>query len=118
MRGVMFVLCGTALSACSAIPGIASDDSTKVSLVSNPSGAEVNLSSGGSCTTPCTLPAPDKAGDYNATFTLTGYALRTIPVRVSMAREHWYSAETRKIDPKQVMAELQPILPPPRTKQR
>ena len=42
----------------------------------------------------------------------------TIPVHVSMTREHWYSAETTKIDPKQVMAELQPILPPPQTKQR
>ena len=118
MRGVMFVMCGAALSACSAIPGIASSDSTKVLLVSNPSGADVNLSSGGNCTTPCTLPIPEKAGDYNATFTLTGHAPRTIPVHVSMTREHWYSAETTKIDPKQVMAELQPILPPPQTKQR
>jgi hypothetical protein len=118
MRGVMFVLCGIAPSACSAIPGIASSDSTKVSLVSNPSGADVDLSSGGNCTTPCTLPVPDKAGDYKATFTLTGYAPRTIPVRVSMTREHWYSTETTTINPKQVMAELQPILPPPQTKGR
>src|SRR5215475_1654590 len=113
MRGVMFALCGTALSACSAIPGITSSDSGKVLLVSNPSGADVDLSSGGNCTTPCNLPVLEKAGEYKATFTLTGYAPRTIPVRVSMTREHWYSAETATIEPKQVTAELQPILPLP-----
>jgi hypothetical protein len=118
MRAVLFVLCGTALSACSALPGMGGSDPVKLSLASNPSGADVNLSIGGSCKTPCALPVPAKSGDYEATFTLTGYAARTLPVHVSVNREHWYSGETTSVNPTQVTAELQPIMPLPQTKQR
>ena len=118
MCRVLFVLCGTALSACSAIPGMGDSDPVKVSLASNPSGADVNISSGASCKTPCTLPLPAKSGDYNATFTMAGYAPSTVPIHVSVNREHWYSAETTSVTPNQVTAELQPILPPPQTKKR
>jgi PEGA domain len=118
MRKVLFVACGAALSACSAIPGMGGSDPVKLSLASNPSGADVNLSIGGSCKTPCTLPVPAKSGDYEATFTLAGYASRTVPIHVSVNREHWYLSETTSVDPKQLLAELQPITPPPQAKKR
>jgi hypothetical protein len=118
MRRLLFVCCGVALSACSAVPGMGVSGPVKVSLASNPSGADVSLSSGGSCITPCTLPVPAKSGDYNATFTLAGYARSTVLIRVSVNREHWYSAETTSVNPNQVTTELQPILPPPQTEKR
>jgi PEGA domain len=118
MRRVFaWVLCGVALSACTAIPR-ASDSNRggTVSLESNPPGAEARLSfSGASCRTPCTLPV--KVSDYNVTFALAGYTPRFIPIRVSIKREHWYSPEVTYVDPNPVMALLQPI-PPPGPKQR
>jgi PEGA domain-containing protein len=99
------VLLGSALSACSAIP--ASDAGSRVSLESNPPGAHVSLSSFGSCTTPCTLPAPDTPGNYSVTFGLTGYAPVTLPIHATVIRQGWYSSETA-VEPNPVMAVLQP----------
>jgi hypothetical protein len=105
------VLCGVALSACSAIPGPSGSNRGTVSLESKPPGAEARLSySGASCRTPCTLPV--KVSDYNVTFALAGYTPRLIPIRVSIKREHWYSPEVTYVDPNPVMALLQPTPPP------
>jgi hypothetical protein len=101
-----------------AIPGLGGADPVKISLESNPSGADVSLSTGASCKTPRALTAPDTGGDYNVTFTFTGYAPRTIPIHVSINQGHWYSADTTNINPNPVKAELQPIMPPPQTKNR
>ena len=103
----LFILCGAALSACSNIPGLGGDG-PKVSLESTPPGANASLSSGGSCKTPCSLPAPDKTGDYNVTFGLSGYAPVTMPVKVSVTKENWFSRETTTIEPNPVTATLQP----------
>ena len=68
-RAFALLLCGVALSACSAIPRASeSNRGGTVSLESNPPGAEARLSSSGAgCRTPCTLPV--KVSDYNVTFT-------------------------------------------------
>jgi hypothetical protein len=118
MRPVLLLFYSAALSACSAIPELGGADPLKISPGSNPSGADASLSTGASCKTPCSLPAPDKGGDYNVTFTFTSYAPRTIPIHVSINQGHWYSAETTNINPNPVMAELQPIMPPPQTKKK
>jgi PEGA domain len=111
-----WILCGAVLAGCSGgIPGLGGE-ATKVALESNPPGANASLSSGGNCKTPCTLPAPDKAGNYNVTFGLAGYAPVTIPIKVSMNKEHWYSSETATIEPNPVNAVLQP--PAPARRQR
>jgi len=103
----LFILCGSMLAACSNIPGLGGD-APKVSLESTPPGANASLSSGGSCKTPCSLPAPDKTGDYNVTFGLSGYAPVTMPVKVSVTKENWFSRETTTIEPNPVTATLQP----------
>jgi hypothetical protein len=114
-RALAWVLCGVALSACSAIPRPSGSNRGTVSLESNPPGAEARLSSSGaSCRTPCTLPV--KVSDYNVTFALAGYTPRFIPIRVSIKREHWYSPEVTYVDPNPVMALLQPTPPPPGSK--
>jgi hypothetical protein len=112
LRALAWMLCGVALSACSAIPRPSGSNRGTVSLESNPPGAEARLSSSGaSCRTPCTLPV--KVSDYNVTFALAGYTPRFIPIRVSIKREHWYSPEVTYVDPNPVMALLQPTPPPP-----
>ena len=117
-KGFACILCGSVLSACSGgIPGLGGE-AVKVSLQSTPPGANASLSSGGSCKTPCTLPAPDKAGDYNVTFGLAGYAPLSMPVHVSMNKESWYSFEKATVEPNPVTAVLQTTTPPPQAKKR
>jgi PEGA domain len=103
----VLIACGVLVSACSNIPGLGGDPA-KVSLESMPPGANASLSSGGSCRTPCTLPAPDKAGDYNVTFGLAGHTTQTIPIKVTTKKENWYSSEIATVEPNPVTATMQP----------
>ena len=104
---LLLTVCGAVVAGCSQIPGLGGDP-PKVSLESNPQGANASLSSGGSCRTPCTLPAPDKTGDYNVTFGLAGHTTQTIPIKVSVKKENWYSSETTTVEPNPVNALMQP----------
>ena len=108
-RMIAFVLCSAALGACSALPGLGSLDKPKVAFESSPPGANMFLSPGNvSCKTPCSVPAPEKSGSYNAMFILAGYVQQTIPVRVSTAKEHWYSSEAVEVSPNPVTVVLKP----------
>jgi PEGA domain len=112
MRLVGLVLCGIALSACSAIPRLseAPDPGNRFSLESNPPGAEARITSGATCRTPCTLPV--KVSDYNVTFALADYAPRFVPIRVSIKREHWYSPPVTYVDPNPVVVQLERVMGP------
>ena len=106
-RMIAFVLCSAALAACSALPGLGSSDKPKLAFESTPPGANVFLSPGNaSCKTPCSVPAPEKSGSYNAMFILAGYIQQTVPVRVTSAKEHWYSSEVVEISPNPVTVTL------------
>ena len=108
-RMIAFVLFSAALAACSALPGLGSSDKSKLAFESTPPGANVFLSPGNaSCKTPCSVPAPEKSGSYNAMFILAGYIQQTVPVRVTAAKEHWYSSEVVEISPNPVTAVLKP----------
>src|SRR5262249_36574709 len=100
--GVMaaIVVLGAALAACSGLPGTTPADKPKVAFESRPPGAQVNLApSGASCTTPCSVPAPDTGGSYNVTFTLPGYVSQTLPVKIIVAKENWYSSPLVEVSP-------------------
>ena len=106
-RMIAFVLFSAALAACSALPGLGSSDKSKLAFESTPPGANVFLSPGNaSCKTPCSVPAPEKSGSYNAMFILAGYIQQTVPVRVTSAKEHWYSSEVVEISPNPVRVTL------------
>jgi uncharacterized protein YcfL len=108
-RTIAVVLCSGALAACSALPGLRSSDKPKVAFESNPPGANVFLSPGNvSCKTPCSVPAPEKTGSYNAMFVLAGYIQQSVPVRVSTGKEHWYSSEAVEVSPNPVTVVLKP----------
>jgi hypothetical protein len=106
---IALVLCSAALAACSALSGLRSSDKPKVAFESNPPGANVFLSPGNaSCKTPCSVPAPEKTGSYNAMFVLAGYIQQSVPVRVSTGKEHWYSSEAVEVSPNPVTVVLKP----------
>jgi hypothetical protein len=72
-----------------------------------------------SCTTPCTVTAPDKSGNYTATFALAGYASQSLPVSVAVGKEHWYSTdEIVEVSPNPVLAVLAPEKPVVSTRRR
>jgi hypothetical protein len=114
--GVMsaVVVFAAALAACSGLSGTtsSSSDKPKVAFESRPPGAQVSLAPGGAgCTTPCSVPAPDKGGNYNVTFTLPGYVSQTLPVKVIVAKENWYSSPLVEVSPNPVFAVLEPEKP-------
>ncbi|NWG23257.1 MAG: hypothetical protein HXY30_02375, partial [Pseudorhodoplanes sp.] len=82
IRVLAFVACGLALAACAS-----GTDAFKVPVAtatlqfeSEPAGAEVKLSTGQTCRTPCALAVP--AADLTANYTLTGYQPQSVPVKV------------------------------------
>src|SRR5262249_10668363 len=101
-------LCGMAVSACSNIPGLGGD-AAKVSIESTPPGANASLSSGGSCRTPCSLPAPDKSGEYQVTFGLTGYSPHTSTIKVTARKENCTSPEKLPAEPNPGPIACQPV---------
>ena len=91
---------------------------TPVRVTSVPAGAEASFGRDGqSCTTPCTLAAPNGTGTYNVSFKLDGYQPQSVPVRIavnessSMQSGDAGIAPTTVITPDPVMAELQRFAP-------
>ena len=106
------VVFAAVLAACSGLPGTTPADKPKVAFESRPPGAQVSLApSGADCTTPCSVPAPDAGGSYNVTFTLPGYVSQTLPVKIIVAKENWYTAALVEVSPNPVFAVLEPEKP-------
>jgi hypothetical protein len=76
------VACAFALAACSSSGDLMKTATPTVPLQfeSEPPGAEVKTSGGQTCRTPCALAIP--AADFQATFSLNGYATQTVPVKL------------------------------------
>ena len=118
-RLIVLAALGTALAGCSAIPGLPGSDSKtqNVSMSSTPPGAEVSFAGGTSCHTPCSLAAPGNNGTYYAKFSLDGHQPMSIPVKVTTAKENWYSSEVTTIDPQTVTVKLEAVASPKKSEQ-
>ena len=116
-KAFVLVVGGLLVSGCSNIPGQGGDPA-KIRFESNPVGADASLASGGTCRTPCALPAPDKTGAYAVTFSLTGYYPETLGVRVTRDKPSWFASETVTIDPNPVSTMLQPAKRAPQARQQ
>jgi len=103
------VVVAAVLADCSGLPGAAAPaDKPKVAFESRPPGAQATLSPGGAgCTAPCSVPAPDTSGNYNVTFTLPGYVPQTLPIKITVTKENWYSSELVEVSPNPVLAVLE-----------
>ena len=62
-----------------------------------PPGAEASLATDGhSCTTPCTLTAPNGIGTYNVSFNLNGYQPQSVPVRIAVNEFEFHAIRRRR----------------------
>jgi hypothetical protein len=114
IMAAVLVLSAAALVGCSGLSGsgTGSADKPKVAFESRPPGAQVSLApSGVGCTTPCSVPAPDTGGNYNATFTLPGYVSQTLPVKIIVTKQNWYSSDLVEVSPNPLFAVLEPEKP-------
>jgi hypothetical protein len=85
----------------------------QLQLDSVPQGAEVRTSLGPGCRTPCTIPLTDPLTGFSVTYTLDQFLPVTVPVRVTVVPDGFFSWGGAVVDPNPVVAELQPVPPPP-----
>jgi hypothetical protein len=85
------VICGLGLAACGSsqtTPGLDAfkpkPTTTALLIQSNPDGADVRSSLGGTCRTPCTM-AIATAGDFTISFARDGYEPQTVTVHSTMS---------------------------------
>lgn len=86
----------------------------EIGLESTPPGANAVTSLGPGCTTPCTVTLPIPSGDFTVNYTLNEYQPATVAVRVFGNPAGMLSPGTTRLDPDPVVAQLQPIAPPPK----
>jgi hypothetical protein len=118
-RVIAIVVGGLALAACSSNSQVFNLDAFKpaptletVQFESQPPGAEVKLSNGQTCQTPCALAIPHpQSGGYDATFTLNGYLPDTEQIQLMSMGDN-----TSQLRPNPVVAQLAPAPPPPKKK--
>jgi hypothetical protein len=75
------VLCALLLGGCATI---VRGTTETVSFDSQPSGAEVRLSTGGGCVTPCTI-VVKRSDEFVATFTKAGYVGQQVEVKTQVS---------------------------------
>jgi hypothetical protein len=119
IRVIAIVGGGLALAACSSNSEWLNLDALKpgptmetVRFESEPPGAEVKVSTGQTCRTPCALAVqqPDK-GNLNAAFTLTGYEGATEEIQLVSQGDG-----TSKLRPNPVTVQMTAAPPPPKKK--
>jgi hypothetical protein len=123
-RVAAIAVCGLLLAGCETLSNLGvtggggGPTPVTLNLESDPSGADVTLSTGGSCRTPCALPVAT-AGDVTATFALANYQSRTITTKAVAAEKNFIGMESApaRFEPNPVYAELQPV-PPKQQKRR
>jgi PEGA domain len=118
-RVIAIVVAGLALAACSSNsqwldalkPGPTVET---VRFESEPPGAEVKLSNGQTCRTPCALAIPHpESGGYALTFTLNGYLPDTEQVQLTSMGDN-----SQQLRPNPVVVQLTPAPPPPKAKKK
>jgi hypothetical protein len=113
MRRVMvFAITGLSLAGCSS--SLPRQPTMQVELESTPPGADARTSMGQGCKTPCAVDVPIPETDFSVSYTLSDFQPVTIPVRVSGNLAGFMSPGTTRIDPNPVVAQLQPVAPPPK----
>jgi hypothetical protein len=116
-RAIVIALAGASLAGCSSLSLDAFKSSPpplQLQLESTPSGADARTSLGPGCKTPCSVSLTAPENGFSVTYTLNKFQTATIPVQVSHTPGDWFSSGTTRIDPNPVVAELQPLAPPPK----
>jgi hypothetical protein len=122
MRRVLAMAVATiSLTGCSASSSsfnyFKSDPPTiQVQLESNPPGADARTSLGPGCKTPCSVSVtpPDGSTSFLVNYSMAGKQPAGVPVQISKESGGVFASDTVKLSPNPVVAELQPIGPPPK----
>jgi len=117
-RVIVIAVAGLGLAGCSSFSLDAFKSTPpplQVQLDSTPQGAEARTSLGPGCKTPCSVSvtAPESGG-FTVTYALNKFQPATVQVNVIRTPGDLITSGTTTIDPNPVVAELQPIGPPPR----
>ena len=119
-RVVVVAACGLLLAGCELLqtlqmPSLGGKGSEPITLrlETDPPGADANLSTGGTCVTPCALPVV-AGSDITVSFSLPRYQPRSVTVRAIAAEQNFIGMESAaaRFEPNPVYAELQPAAPP------
>ena len=111
-RFIALAVIGLSLAGCSSTPP--RQPAMQVDLESTPPGADARTSMGASCKTPCAVNVPLPDADFSVSYTLNDFQPVTVPVRVNGNPAGFLTPGTTRIEPNPVVAELQPIAPPPK----
>jgi hypothetical protein len=111
-RVIALAITGLSLAACSSTPP--RQPAMQVDLESTPPGADARMSTGQSCTTPCSVNIAVPETDFSVSFTLNDFKPVTVPVRVSGNPAGFLAVGTTRIEPNPVVAQLEPVAPPPK----
>jgi hypothetical protein len=117
-RVVVIAVAGLSLAGCSSFSLDAfksAPPTVQVQLESTPPGADAKTSLGPGCKTPCsvTVPAPE-SNNFSVSYALAKYQTATVQVQVTRTPGGLTSPDTAAADPNPVVAELQPLGPPPK----
>jgi hypothetical protein len=89
----------------------------QVQLESTPPGADARTSIGPGCKTPCSVTVtPGETSSFTVNYSLAGREPASVPVQVTKTSGGAFSADTFKVSPNPVIAELQSAAPPPKAK--
>jgi hypothetical protein len=90
--------------------------SVQVQLESTPPGAEARTSLGPGCKTPCSVSVtpPEGSTSFLVNYSLAGRQPAGVPVNIIKVDGGMFSYNSVKVEPNPVVAELQPIGPPPK----
>jgi hypothetical protein len=121
-RVIAVLACGFSVAACSAsMPNLnffsSSPPTSTVRFESEPPGAEVKISSGQTCRTPCEL-SIQVAPELSAAFTLAGYQTQTVSLKSEESGGFGGIGSSARLSPNPVYAELHavPAAPPKKKK--
>jgi hypothetical protein len=116
-RAIAIAATGLSLAGCSSFSTdyfTPTPATMQIQLESTPPGAEARTSLGPGCKTPCAVTVPAPESSFTVSYTLNKFQPVTVPVQVSGSPGSLLASSTIKIDPNPVVAELQPIGPPPK----
>ena len=86
----------------------------QVQLESTPPGADARTSIGPGCKTPCAVSVTPPEAGFTVNYAMAGREAATVPVQVTKESGGAFSADTFKVSPNPVFAELHPVGPPPK----
>jgi hypothetical protein len=116
-RVIVIAATGLSLAGCTSFSWDAfkpTPPTVQVQLESTPPGADARTSMGPGCKTPCSVTVPVPDNGFSVTFNMNKFQTATVPVQVIRNPGDFSTPATTTLDPSPVVAELQPLGPPPK----